>query len=248
MSTATAVRTTASRHVLRAYVGTLQNLTAQSTAIDATSSGDVNHPNSPQGLFMGVGPGGDALFAFDYSGDNNTDFLPRLVAYEDPGATAPSGGGGGTGGTGGGGSGGSGGAGGGGSGGTGGGGATGGGSGSTPITAPAKVILRGALVAHKGITPITFHCNSPSECLMTVTLFNVKNASRVAAAAKAKPLGTGKGKVKAGKNGTVKVKLTSTAKKLLKKAKKHRLKVTIQVTVTVKGKKTKLTKSATLQG
>jgi hypothetical protein len=58
-------------------------------------------------------------------------------------------------------------------------------------------------------------------------------------------LGSAKAKVKPGKTGTLKVKLTNAAKKQLKKHKK--LKVLLKATVTAKGKKTTLTKKATLK-
>jgi hypothetical protein len=225
---------------LRAYVGTLANLTTNSTAVEPVDSGDPNHPTTAQGSFIGVGSGGDALVGYDYTGNYNTDYASHLLAFEDP-ATTPGGGsspppgggypgsipgpGGGSGNP------------------------PGGGSGG-PITAPAKVILHGPLVVRSGLTPIAFHCNSPSECLMVVQLLGVKKASRVStAAAKPKALATGKGRIKAGKTGKIKVRLTSAAKRSLKKAKKRRMKVRIKVTVTTRGKKTTLPETtATLQG
>ena len=213
------------------YVGTLQDLGAAHTL--------ATYPFSFGATFMAAGAGGDALAGW-------SDDASRVAAFED--ASAPGGGttGGGTtppgGGT------------------TtppGGGTTTPPGGGSTtppgggtqpPITAPAKVVLKGPVVVKEKVAPVPFHCNSASECNLVIDVFQISHPSRALAAAKAKRLGHGQGRVKARKTGVVKVKVTSAGLRLIKKAKHHRLKVRIVATVTAGGKKSKLTATATFTG
>ena len=214
---------------LVAYVGSLQDLGAAHTL--------VTYPFSLAATFIAAGAGGDALAGW-------SDDAMRVAAFEDPTTSAGGGGGGGGGDT------------------TpppgGSGGDTttppGGGSspppsggGSTPITAPAKVVLKGPVVVKEKVAPIPFHCNTLVECNLVIDLFQISHATRARAKVKAKPIGHGHGRVKAGKTGVVKAKLTKTALRLITKAKHHRLKVRIVAKVTTGGHTSKLTATATLK-